>query len=619
MSEHISIALGVIVALGFSAQWLAWQLKVPSILFLLLFGILAGPVLGYLQPDTLFGEVLIPFVSISVAVILFEGGLTLKISEFRKIGRVVSLLVSIGVVLTWIVITAGAHWLLGLNFQISVLIGAVLTVTGPTVIGPLLRNIRPQKNVGNVLKWEGILIDPIGALLTILVFEVILIGEVQQAAMAVLTSFIKTILAGVIIGGMFAYMLALIIKKYWIPDYLHGTASLAFVVVVFVISNAFQQESGLLASTIMGIALTNQKFAPIKRIKDFKEDLTLLIIPVLFILLSARLTIYHVELALSAGGMVFLLLLILIGRPLAVFVSTFGSGLKTNEKLFVSAVAPRGIVAAAVSSVFALKLAEYNIPQIEYLVPVTFLVIIGSVIIYGFTSPLIAKWLKVSQSDPQGVLIAGGQEWALQLAFALQEKKFNVIIVDTNRQNINKAKMMGLTAYNESIIGDRIIDELNLEGIGKLLALTSNDEVNSLSALHFSEIFDKQNLYQLVPNTAKDEVEFSPEHLRGRFLFGKGLNYNFLTNSFLNGAIIKSTTLTEEFSFGDFKNEYANNVIPLFLISKNNRLVPITLNDKIEPEPGNTIIALIGSQVDEAVAPATDGDIHKPEGGDAWK
>lgn len=597
MSEDIIIALGFIVVLGFSAQWLAWRVKIPSILFLLLFGLLAGPFLGYLSPDDLFGNVLIPFVSISVAVILFEGGLTLKLSEFKKIGRVVILLISAGLLMTGLVTTLGAHLLLGLNLQVSILLGAVLSVTGPTVIGPMLRNIRPQKNVGNILKWEGILIDPIGALMTILVFEGILIGEVQEAAVPILLSFAKTIFTGVIVGTLIAYLLAFIVKNYWIPDYLHGAASLAFVVVAFVLSNILHEESGLLACTIMGIVLTNQKYASVKRIKDFKENLTLLIIPVLFILLSARLTMFNIELLFTPMGVLFLLLLIFIGRPLSVFISTYRSGLRLNEKLFVSWVAPRGIVAAAVSSVFALKLEEFNIPEIEYLVPITFLVIIGTVIIYGFTSPLVARWLKVSLSDPQGVLIAGGQDWALKIAAILQEKKFSVVIVDTNRQHIAKAKMMGLPAYNESIIGDRILDEMNLEGIGKLLALTSNDEVNALSVIHFSAIFEKKNLYQLVPKSDRDELEFSPEHLRGRFLFGKGVNYTFLSNRFLDGAVIKSTNLTEEFTFEHFRSEYGGTAIPLFLISnRGQRLTPFTVNEKVIVEAGTTIIALVDGQ-----------------------
>jgi NhaP-type Na+/H+ or K+/H+ antiporter len=216
--------------------------------------------------------VLIPFVSISVAIILFEGGLTLKISAFKKIGSVVVLLISAGAIITGVVTTVAAYLLLDLNFQVSVLLGAVLTVTGPTVTWPMLRNIRPQKNVGNILKWEGILIDPIGALITILVFEVILIGEVEEVAVAVVFSFTNTVLAGVIMGGLFAFSFAFVVKKYWIPDYLAGTASLAFVVILFVVSNPIQEESGLLACTIMGIVLANQKYASVKRIRDFQRE-----------------------------------------------------------------------------------------------------------------------------------------------------------------------------------------------------------------------------------------------------------------------------------------------------------------------------------------------------------
>lgn len=602
MAEHSLVSIGLIIVLGFAAQWISWRIRIPSILFLLLGGIAAGPLLGYLNPGELFGDVLVPFVSLSVAIILFEGGLTLKIGEFKTIGRVVTLLISLGVLITWAITAASAYWLLGLNVYVSVLLGAVLSVTGPTVIGPLLRNIRPQKIVGNVLKWEGILIDPIGALLTILVFEVILIGEAQQALMAVALGITKTIFAGLLIGGVLAYLLAFLIKKYWIPDYLHGTAALAFVVIAFLISNYFQAESGLLATTIMGIVLTNQKFAATKKIKDFKENLTLFIIPVLFIVLSASLTVDNMKPLLSASGIIFLLVLIFIGRPLSVFASAYRAGLKFKEKLFLAWMAPRGIVAAAVSSVFALKLAEADVDQSEYLVSVTFLVIMGTVIIYGFTSPAVAKWLKVSQADPQGVLIAGGQEWSLQIAKALQDQGFNVAVIDTNRQNISRARMMGLIAYNESIISDNAIDTVNMEGIGQLLALTSNDEVNSLSALQFSEVFEKSNLYQLVPNTEKerDEAQFSPLHLRGRFLFGKGINFNFLSAKFEDGGVIKSTRLTEEFTFEKFQEKYDGAATLLFLITQKGNLIPFTSGERLRPQAGNTIVALVNEKAEAA-------------------
>jgi len=593
-SEYILISLGVIVLLGFGAQWISWRLRIPSILLLLLFGILAGPVLGWLDPDKLLGDVLIPFVSISVAVILFEGGLTLKIDEFKKIGKVVSMLISLGVLITWAVAALAAHWLFGLRLQLAVLLGAVLTVTGPTVIGPILRNIRPVQRVANILRWEGILIDPIGALLAILVFEAILVVGIQQTAVVIIMSILRTILFGTIVGGAFALLLTWLLSRYLIPDFLQEVATLSFVVAVFLISNLIQEESGLLSATVMGIVMANQKTVPVKKIKDFKENLTVLMIPVLFILLSARLSRSDIEL-MDYPGLIFLLILILIARPFSVFISTIKSDLDIRERLFISAMAPRGIVAAAVSSVFALKLAEAGVPQIEYLVPVTFMVIMGTVVIYGFAAPVLSKVLKVSRSNPRGVIIAGAQEWALEIARILREAGFSVVIVDTFRYHINKAKMMGIPAYNESIISEKLVDQLNLEGIGKLLAMTSNDEVNAMGVLHFSEIFDQENLYQLHPDTKEDEREFSPGHLRGRLLFGKDVTYSTLSRRFSEGAAVKSTRLTAEFSYKDFRARYGESMIPLFLIDQGGQLLPFTSRDEIAPRQGNTIIALVGA------------------------
>lgn len=594
MSENILLSLGLIVLLGFAAQWLSWIIKIPSILLFLILGIIAGPVLGFVNPDKMLGDVLIPFISFSVAIILFEGGLTLKFSEFKKIGRVMSLLISVGALITWLTAMLAAHWLFGLNIKIAILLGAVLTVTGPTVIGPLLLTIRPKQKVGNILKWEGILIDPIGALLAILVFEVILIGDVDNAAPVILLHILKTILLTTVIGGGFAALLTFLIKKYWIPDTLQELAALSFVVAAFLISNHLQEESGLLASTIMGIVLANQKYVPVKKIKDFKENLTILMIPVLFILLSARLSLSDIQL-MNYKGLIFLLVLVFIGRPLSVFISAIRSNLSLREKLFISWMAPRGIVAAAVSSVFALKLANDGIAQAEYLVPLTFMVIIGTVLIYGTTSPLAAKLLKISQSNPQGVIIAGAQEWARQIALILKENDFSVVILDTNRYNTRQANMDGLNAYNESIISEKVTDRVNLEGVGKLLALTSNDEVNAMGVLHFTEIFDKENLYQLQPITKADEREFSPQHLRGRFLFGKDITYDYITKRVREGASIKSTRLTDKFGFEDFKKKHGESIIPLFLISTDRKLIPFTSEDKIIADKGIIIIALISN------------------------
>ena len=592
MTEYILIGLGLVVLLGFTAQWISWRLKVPSIILLLIFGILAGPVAGYLEPDRLLGDVLIPFVSISVAIILFEGGLTLKLSEYREIGRVVILLVSVGILVSWVVSAAAAYLLFGLTLKMSVLLGAVLIVTGPTVMKPMLHHIRPSASVGKVLRWEGILIDPIGAMLAILTFEAIRIGEVQAAAVEILLSLLKTVALGAAIGWTFAWLLTLLIRRYWIPDFLHEAAALTAVVVAYFISDYFQRESGLLTATVMGIFMANQKNVSIKKIKDFKENLTVLMIPFLFILLSARLTPENLKL-IGFSGLAFLLVLVLVGRPLSVFFSTLGSGLDNKEKLFLAWMAPRGIVAAAMSSVIALKLSELNVVQIEYLVPVTFLVIIGTVFIYSLTSPAVARKLNISQPDPSGVLIAGAHEWARQIAMLLKERGVEVIMLDTNRHNIRKAKMEGFTAYTESITSSRMIDKLNFDRIGKLMAMTSNDEVNALAVLHFSEIFDNENLYQLQPDKEDDEREYYPQHLRGRFLFPKGVNYSTLTERLSQGANIKSSHLTEKYTYQDFKEKYGDSMIPLLLIDTNGHVQPFNLDEEFKPVKDTFIIALV--------------------------
>lgn len=593
MSEHILINLAGLVILGIGAQWLAWRIRYPSILFLLIFGFIAGPLTGFLDPDKLMGDLLLPFVTLAVAVILFEGGLTLNIKELREIGSVVLLLISVGVLVTSIVGTLSAYFILGLSIEISILLGAILVVTGPTVVGPLLRHIKPNEKVNDILKWEGIVIDPIGALLAVLVFEAILVGEFQQATAMIFLSLGKTILFGGLTGVLFAWLLVVLIRKYWVPDFLQETVTLSLVIAAYLISELIQPESGLFSATLMGIIMANQKYVSVKHILEFKENLRVLIISVLFIILSARLNLSSFE-SLSGTIFIFLAILVFIARPLSVFLSTIRSGLSVREKLFLSWVAPRGIVAAAVASIFALRLSDAGIENSEVLIPITFTVIVGTVAIYGLTSAPVARWLKVAESDSQGILIVGSHPWALEIAKIIKENGFQVVIVDTNRRDVLRARMAGIQAVHGSVLSEQVVEEIHLSGIGKLLALTSNDEVNSLAVLHFTELLDRQELYQLVPyQTEKGgEQNFSPKHLRGRFLFSESMYYSDLRKRFYSGAVIKSTKLTKDFTFEDFKSHYDDQATPLFLINENKELMVITTDKPIKPKPGQTIIAM---------------------------
>jgi NhaP-type Na+/H+ or K+/H+ antiporter len=594
VNEHVLIGLSSVIVLGIAAQWLAWRLRFPSILFFLIFGFIAGPVSGFIHPDQLLGDMLLPVVSISVALILFEGGLTLRLGELKEVGRVVITLIILGALLTWIIASTAAHYILQLDLRLSILLGAILIVTGPTVIGPLLSHIRPLKRIGRILKWEGILIDPVGAILSVLVFEAFLVREFSEAGTIVLFGILKTILIGGIIGFGMAQILMQFIRKFLIPDFLQESVAFVMVIAAFVISNIFQEESGFLTVTLMGLFMDNQKLVSIKHIIEFKENLRVIIISSIFVLLAARLQLSDFE-SFNISTITFLGVLIFLARPISVFISTIGSKLSWREKTLISWMAPRGIVAAAVASVFAFKLADNGIAGAEALVPITFLVIVVTVTIYGLTANPLAKFLKVVQSKPQGILFVGAHEWARAIANVLKEKKISVVMVDTNRTNIKAARLGGLPAYQGSILSENIADEIDLDGIGRLMALTPNDEANSLAALHMADSFERGELYQLPPLSEKTgkELEYSPKHLRARFLFGEGVDYYQLSSMFNDGWIIKSTKLSDAFDFDQMKKHYDNKLIPLFLIDTSERLFVSTIESPIEPRPGDLLIALV--------------------------
>ncbi|RMF61837.1 MAG: hypothetical protein D6743_13000, partial [Calditrichaeota bacterium] len=319
-----------------------------------------------------------------------------------------------------------------------------------------------------------------------------------------------------------------------------------------------------------------------------------LIISSLFILLAARLRLPDLA-GIAGASLILLAATILLARPAAVFLAAVGSDLSRRERLFIGFLAPRGIVAAAVASIFALRLSQEGVPHADVLVPLTFAVIVGTVTVYGLAAPTFARRLNVAQSNPQGALIIGAHFWARAIAEALLQNNFAVVMVDTNRNNVRTARLQGIQAYYGSAISEHIVETLDLHGIGRLLALTPNDEANSLAVLNFSDLFETAELYQLPPesNEAGEEEAFSAQHLRGRFLFGQGMDFNYLSRRFASGATLKTTTLSEEFTFAHFRDLYGETAVPLFLITAEEKLVVATVAEPLEPGPGQTLIALV--------------------------
>jgi NhaP-type Na+/H+ or K+/H+ antiporter len=586
------LSIAAIITLGIAAEWIAWRVGLPSILVLLVFGIVAGPLTGLLNPDAIFGDLLFPIVSVSVAIILFEGGTSLRIRELRQVGRVVGSLVSVGALVTWTMATAAAHYLLGLGLELSLLLGAILVVTGPTVIVPLLRQMRPSLQVGNTLKWEGILIDPVGAILAVLVFEVLLEGGLEVAWTVGSLGLLKTVVIGVVLAGVGAGLMIWVLDRRWVPEFLQSPLSLTLVVAAFAASNSLQAESGLLTVTLMGMVMANQKSVNVRHIVEFKENLRVLLISSLFIILAARLQLADLR-AVGLREIGFVAALILVVRPVAVGLATLGSDFNWRERLAIGWVAPRGIVAAAVSSLFALELAQHGYPGAGQLASVTFLVIIATVVVYGFTAAPLARRLGVAQPEPQGVLFVGAHPWAREIAQELREIGFQVRLADSNRRNIAQARMAGLPTYFGSTLTEGALDHMDLNGIGSLLALTANDEVNSLSGLNFSEVLGADSVFQLPP----DDLQISTEgtlvgrHLRGRFLFRPDAGYWQLTARFDSGADIKTTKLSEAFGYSAFLEQHPD-AVPLFVVD-DGRLTVMTVRGAPAPQPGQTIVAIV--------------------------
>ncbi len=606
MTADLILGLAIIIFAGILAQWLSWRWHVPSILLLLVFGLLVGPILGLVHPDALLGELLFPLVSLSVGIILFEGGLGLRFRDLTGIRVVVRNLITIGMLVTWGIATAAGYWVLHLDLALALVLGAILTVSGPTVILPVLRDVRPEGPVGSILRWEGILIDPVGATLALIVFDAVLQTNLREATGEAIINLLQIVIIGAALGWTAARSLAYLLKRYLIPDHLQNAFTLMTVIAVFALSNLLANESGLLATTIMGMVLANQKGASIKHIIEFKEDLGVILTSSIFVLLAARLQIQDLV-VLGWPGLMFLAVLILLARPLSVGISTLRSSLNWSEKAFLAWMAPRGIVAASVASLFAIELAHAGFEQANMLVSVTFLVIIGTVVIYGLSAGPLARRLGLAESDPQGLLLVGAHLGARQLASVVQEAGFKVVLADTNPHNCRQATAESLRAYCGNILYEEFIEEMDLGGIGRLLAMTSNDEVNTLACLHMAEIFGRAHVYQLPPQHLEEGPTEGAMHWGGRLLFGHEMTFRYLQTRMESGWQLRIVDVDDGL-LPQIEHAYAEAlIIPLFVV-REQRLLVISVDEPYEPRSEESIIVLMAPTVKLAQATESDGD-----------
>jgi NhaP-type Na+/H+ or K+/H+ antiporter len=604
------LELAGIIILGILAQWVAWKFKIPAILPLILIGLFVGPISTFLSEDGTQwiqpiwngkkgffpGESLFYFVSLAIGVILFEGGLTLKRGEITKVGPVIGKLITLGSLITFIGAGIATHYVFGLSWKISFLFSALIIVTGPTVITPILRNIPLKKDVSAVLKWEGILIDPIGALVAVLVFEFISIED-QDAGYTreALIEFGKIVLIGFAFGISGGYALYMAVKKKLIPHYLLNVVSLSVVLLIFVQSDLFAHESGLLSVVVMGMFLGNSDLPNLKELLYFKESLSVLLISILFILLAANISLDDLMLVYSWQTGILLAIIIFILRPLGVFLSTINSSLKTNEKLFISWVGPRGIVAAGIASLFGTKLVLLGEPGAEYITPLVFAVVLVTVLLNATTARLFAKIVGVFLKTSEGILIVGASKFSRLIATYLQKNKRHVVLVDTNLFNINTAKELGLEAINADIYSVNLTDNIELNDVGYLLAMTGSDQINREAISRFGKEFGETGTFRLVT-----PQELKKNHkLPSKELFSHTHDYTKFSHVANEYPSIQEIPIDSQDEFRRLLEiiEKDDDAIALFLKHPSGFLDIVSVHIKMEVEKGSHLV-YIGKPMD---------------------
>ena len=605
------LELGGVIILGILAQWVAWKLKIPAILPLLLIGLLVGPISAeflsidgtkWIEPvwngeEGLFGgKNLYYFVSLSISIILFEGGLTLKFKEIKSVGPlVITKLITLGSLVTFFGAGIAAHYIFNLSWEISFLFSALIIVTGPTVITPILRNIPLRKDISAILKWEGILIDPIGALVAVLVFEFISVGAGGEYTKTALIEFGKIVLFGSTFGFTFAHALNFAINRKWIPHYLLNVFALASVLGVFVLSDSFSHESGLLAVVIMGMVLGNSKSKYLKDLLYFKESLSILLISILFILLSANINFEDLMLIYKWETLALFAVVVFIIRPIGVLLSTYKSALTFKEKMFISWVGPRGIVAAGIASLFGLTLVFKGIVDAEYITPLVFMIVMGTVLLNATTARLFAKITGVFLKNSNGILIVGASEVSQLIGIYLKNNNRHVVLIDSNQTNIAKAKSLGIEALMTDIYSDSLEDNIELNDIGFLMALTASADINKYAIHKFKNHFGENGAFRLVTEEEKNDPTKNPKE----GLFSHTDDFALLTRTAQDYPIINEVLIIDK--------PHYNKLIEQTIINKNT--IPLFLKDK---KGALTIISSFSKNIDNNHAEFTLVYLGKP-------
>lgn len=593
MFDSLLFYLMITLVVGIASQWTAWRFRLPAIVVMSVVGLLIGPLFGWINPKEVFGDLFGPIISAAVAIILFEGSLNLDFREIKTVRQPIRRIVTVGAFIAWILGSLAAHYVAGLSLPVAFVIGGLFIVTGPTVILPLLRQAKLKPRTAAILKWEGIVVDPFGALLALFAFEFInfLTGEVSAATLLV---FLAASAFAVLLGAAFGGSLGKALEKGRIPEYLKSPSVFVAVIACFAIADEVMHETGLLAVTAMGIVMANMHISSIRDMRHFKENISILLISTIFVMLTASLTVETLTEIFNFRIIAYVVLMLFIVRPLSIWLSTIGTDMTNQEKTLVGWIAPRGIVALTVSGYFASSLLDAGYEDAALLTPLTFALVFSTVIAHGFSIGWLAKKLGLSSTDKPGVLLVGGSTFTAKIGKSIQSFDIPVLVADESWQRLSAARQAGLPVYHGEILSESTEYHLELTPYEYMVAATDDEAYNALVCSTFVPEMGRENLYQVAasPERIEKAKEFN-KTVGGKILFDTSAHFQAINSRAEGSDVFRKTELTERYSYEQYLKDRDEGSLLLFIVKASGKLEFYTRHSSPKGETGDTIVSLM--------------------------
>ncbi|MFV0492387.1 MAG: cation:proton antiporter [Pseudorhodobacter sp.] len=597
------LAFALVGMLGVGSQWMAWRLRLPAIVLMLLAGMLVGPATGFFDPARDIGPLVEPMISLAVAVILFEGGLSLNLHELRDAAHGVRRLIAVGAPLGWLLSALALHFGAGLSWASSAVFGGVLIVTGPTVIAPLLRQARLPRRPAALLQWEAIVNDPLGALAAVLAFETVRVFSGGSGGLWVaLGNSVFGFAVALAVGYLAGRIIAWFFRNGWIPEYMKVPILFASVLAVFAVTDTFRHESGLLAVTIMGLVIANANLPSFEELRRFKEYATILLVSGVFILLTAQMEFSALG-TLDWRSIVGVIVVVLVARPLTVMAALLGTDVPWKERWLVALTGPRGVVLVAVAGLFSERLVSAGVMDGALVAPLAFAFVIITVVACGFGFAPLARLLGLSGQEPPGLLIVGGSRLARVLAETMAKAEIPVLVADENPARLRRLRADGIPVFFGDILSQAAENSIELARYGTLIAATPNEAYNTLITSNFVHEFGRNQIWTVGREGAEKSRNALPMALTAQTL-GSGQTLAQIELALQNGWTVQLSRLTAEFTYAAW-NKTNPDAIEFGRLSPQRELMLLSTDQKNTEEnlPQETrILALLPPQAVEARA-----------------